>query len=190
MLFSWSTEDRDRTGTSVTSLVFETNASTYSATSAQIGGKNTLFFDTADNYFLEPSASRRGSCFGAICVPQMFLFWGHLRLANVLVLGSSASRRYSCLGVICVSRMFLFRSHLRLADVVRRDAARRVSTIISRSTPGYPPISRQEPPISIFCANHRGRSAACSDWQPLAGQLSGCSASSRPESRRHPCPRR
>lgn len=28
------TEDRDRTGTSVTSLVFETNASTYSATSA------------------------------------------------------------------------------------------------------------------------------------------------------------
>ena len=28
------TEGRDRTGTSVTSLVFETNASTYSATSA------------------------------------------------------------------------------------------------------------------------------------------------------------
>ena len=30
------TEDRDRTGTSVTSLVFETNASTYSATSASV----------------------------------------------------------------------------------------------------------------------------------------------------------
>ena len=113
--FFVSTEGRDRTGTSVTSLVFETNASTYSATSAQIGGKNTLFFDTSDNYFLEPSASRR--CF--------------------------------CFGVIYVSRMFLFRSHLRLADVVRRDAARRVSTIISRSTPGYPPISQQEPPISV-----------------------------------------
>ena len=143
MLFSWSTEDRDRTGTSVTSLVFETNASTYSATSAQIGGKNTLFFDTADNYFLEPSASRRCSCFGVICVPQMFLLWGHLRPADVLVLGSSAS---------C------------------RDAARRVSTIISRSNPGYPPISLPEPLISIFCANHRGRSAACSGWQPSAGQ--------------------
>ena len=45
--FFVGTEDRDRTGTSVTSLVFETNASTYSATSAQIGGKNTLFSDMA-----------------------------------------------------------------------------------------------------------------------------------------------
>ena len=33
-VFSLGTEGRDRTGTSVTSLVFETNASTYSATSA------------------------------------------------------------------------------------------------------------------------------------------------------------
>jgi len=119
---------------------------------------------------LEPSASRRCSCFGAICVPQMFLFWSHLRPADVLVMGPSASRRCSCFGVICVSQMFLFRSHLRLADVVRRDAARRVSTIISRSNPGYPPISLPEPLISIFCANHRGRSAACSGWQPSAGQ--------------------
>ena len=31
---AFCTEGRDRTGTSVTSLVFETNASTYSATSA------------------------------------------------------------------------------------------------------------------------------------------------------------
>ena len=41
--FFVSTEGRDRTGTSVTSLVFETNASTDSATSAQNRGKNTLF---------------------------------------------------------------------------------------------------------------------------------------------------
>ena len=49
--FFVSTEGRDRTGTSVTSLVFETNASTYSATSAQIGGKNTLFLNWSDKNF-------------------------------------------------------------------------------------------------------------------------------------------
>ena len=37
MLLLGGTEGRDRTGTSVTSLVFETNASTYSATSAWYG---------------------------------------------------------------------------------------------------------------------------------------------------------
>ena len=37
MLLLVGTEGRDRTGTSVTSLVFETNASTYSATSAWYG---------------------------------------------------------------------------------------------------------------------------------------------------------
>ena len=57
--FFVSTEGRDRTGTSVTSLVFETNASTYSATSAQIGGKNTLFFDSTAKFFLKLSASCR-----------------------------------------------------------------------------------------------------------------------------------
>ena len=51
--FFVGTEGRDRTGTSVTSLVFETNASTYSATSAQIGGKNTLFLNHSDIYFLK-----------------------------------------------------------------------------------------------------------------------------------------
>ena len=49
----WSTEGRDRTGTSVTSSVFETDASTDSATSAwfgllaytaNCGCKNTEFF--------------------------------------------------------------------------------------------------------------------------------------------------
>lgn len=54
----FSTEGRDRTGTSVTSLVFETNASTYSATSAQIGGKNTLFLNHSDNYFSKKIETR------------------------------------------------------------------------------------------------------------------------------------
>ena len=46
----FGTEGRDRTGTSVTSSVFETDASTDSATSAWVhrvkrGCKNTEFFD-------------------------------------------------------------------------------------------------------------------------------------------------
>ena len=44
--FFVSTEGRDRTGTSVTSLVFETNASTDSATSAQNPRQKYIFFES------------------------------------------------------------------------------------------------------------------------------------------------
>ena len=53
--FFVSTEGRDRTGTSVTSLVFETNASTDSATSAQNRGKNTLFLNQSEKIVSEKS---------------------------------------------------------------------------------------------------------------------------------------
>ena len=43
----WSTEGRDRTGTSVTSSVFETDASTDSATSAWFGLQVILPFAAA-----------------------------------------------------------------------------------------------------------------------------------------------
>ena len=57
------TEGRDRTGTSVTSLVFETNASTDSATSAQNRGKNTLFFDcTRKKMILQVFVILKTSC--------------------------------------------------------------------------------------------------------------------------------
>ena len=51
-----STEGRDRTGTSVTSSVFETDASTNSATWANAGAKIQFFLTRSVNNFKKISA--------------------------------------------------------------------------------------------------------------------------------------